>query len=45
MLKLFEQEMETMRKGFKSFISVGDKVYVIFFKDRQQIYTNFVFAV
>ena len=41
-LKGLEQERKLMRYGLKHLISAGDKVYVIFFKDKQQIYTTFV---
>lgn len=42
MKEAFEQERKNMKYAFKYLVNVGDKVYVIFFKDKYQIYSSFI---
>jgi hypothetical protein len=41
-LRLFELEKENFRNRIRPQFSIGDKVYAVFFKDKRQVYTNFV---
>jgi hypothetical protein len=41
-LRMIEKENEQMRTMFKLMVSAGDKVYAVFIRDKQQIYSCFV---
>lgn len=38
----FEKERENLSAAFRSIVNVGDKVYVIFFKDSRHIYSAYI---
>lgn len=42
MINAFEKERENLKSTFKSLVKVGDKVFVIFFKDKQHIYNTYI---